>query len=63
MVAILNPKAEAMRPTPMPVKPPAPIRGPEAADDDDPMIWRESDFAPIKVRGKPLSEMVIEDRR
>ena len=47
----------------MPVTPPAPVLRPEAADDDDPMIWRESDFAPIKIRGKPLSETVIEDRR
>ena len=62
MVAVPNPKVETRRPTPMPVKPPALIQNPEAADDDDPMIWRESDFAPIKIRGKPLSETVIEDR-
>ena len=62
MAAVPNPKAEARRPTPMQVKPSAPVRHPEAADDDDPMIWRESDFAPVKIRGKPLSETVIEDR-
>ena len=63
MAAVPNPNAEARRPTPMPVNPPALVRRPESADDDDPMIWRESDFAPIKIRGKPLSETVIEDRR
>ena len=62
MVAVPNPKMEVRRPTPMPVTPLAPAWRPEASDDDDPMIWRESDFAPIKIRGKPLSETVIEDR-
>ena len=25
--------------------------------------WRKSDFNPVKIRGKPLSETVIEERR
>ena len=38
----------------------APVQRPKAADD--PMAWRESDFAPVEIRGKPLSHTVIEDR-
>ena len=60
MIALRYPQAELKRPTREPVKRPAPIQRPEA--EDDPMVWRESDFAPVKIRGKPLSQIVIEGR-
>ena len=28
-----------------------------------PMIWRESDFAPVEIRGKTLSQTMTEERR
>ena len=61
MIALRDPQVELKRPTRAPVKRPAPIQRPEA--EDDPMVWRESDFAPVKIRGEPLSHTVIEDRR
>ena len=40
---------------------PSPPIYPEGGEES--LIWRESDFAPVKSRGKSLSETVIEDRR
>lgn len=39
---------------------PSPTVYPEGGEDA--LIWRESDFNPVKIRGKPLSDTVIEDR-
>lgn len=61
MIALRDPQVELKRPTREPVKPSDLIQRPEA--EDDPMVWRESDFAPVKIRGEPLSQTVIEDRR
>ena len=55
MTATRNPSTESERGAD------APVQRPKAADG--PMIWRESDFAPVKIRGEPLSHTVIEDRR
>ena len=60
MIALRDPQVELKRPTRAPAKPLALIQRPEA--DGDPMVWRESDFAPVKIRGKPLSQIVIEGR-
>ena len=60
MIALRDPQVELKRPTREPVKPSELIQRPKAADG--PMIWRESDFAPVKIRGEPLSHTVIEDR-
>ena len=54
MNAILKSPTESER------EPVAPVQRPNAADDA--MIWRESDFAPVKIRGKPMSQTVIADR-
>ena len=34
---------------------------PEGGEES--LRWRKSDFNPVKIRGKPLSETVIEDRQ
>ena len=66
MIAIRDPKTESERPTRAPDgnNRPAPVERPEAANDDDPLAWRESDFAPVKLtgEGKSASEIAIEDR-
>ena len=51
MTAILKSPTKSER------EPDAPVQRPKPADD--PVIWRESDFAPVKIRGKPLSQTVI----
>ena len=49
MIAIRDPKTELERPT--------------GAPDDDPLAWRESDIAPVKLsgEGKSAAEAMIED--
>ena len=40
---------------------PSPLIYPEGGEES--LRWRKSDFNPVKIRGKPLSETVIEERR